>query len=539
MIELKRRNLRDPFWQQADIRTPDYDVEALAEATAEDPRWLHIGPGNIFRGYIAWLQHDLLNRGETDRGIIAMSPSDPEKLHHMIDTWDLLTLRVITEPDRAPDLEIIGSVTDGVAAAEPDGWARALAIARHPGLQIISYTITEKGYNLRDMDGHYTPTAAKDLEDGPRCPSHTMATTAALLLERYRHGGHPITLVSMDNFTHNGDNLRDRVLEVAEAWLARGYVDDGFIAWLKDGARVDFPITVIDKIVPRPDPNVGRELEAKGIGRAIPITTSKGSEVAPYVNTERPQYLLIEDRFANGRPPLEHAGVIFAERETVDAFEKMKVQTCLNPLHTALAVTGCLLGHPSIAACMEDPGLVGLIRTIGYDEGLPVAVDPGVVDPKDFLDEVVNVRLPNPHTPDTPQRIAMDTSQKVGIRYGQTIQAYRRDPDRDPSTLRAIPAAIALWLRYLLGTDDEGLPMTLSSDPMIPDLQQTLTGLCWDDPDSLDEEAVSKILRNRGIFDTDLVEDGVAPAILSTLRQLLQGKGSVRRYLDETWATEA
>ena len=60
--------------------------------------------------------------------------------------------------------------------------------------------------------------------------------------------------------------------------------------------------------------------------------------------------MVIEDRFPNGRPPLEKAGVYMADRETVNNVEKMKVTTCLNPLHTALAVYGCLLGYDSIAA---------------------------------------------------------------------------------------------------------------------------------------------------------------------------------------------
>jgi len=44
------------------------------------------------------------------------------------------------------------------------------------------------------------------------------------------------------------------------------------------------------------------------------------------------------------------------------------------------------------------------------------------LSPKDFVDEVINVRIPNPFMPDTPQRIATDTSQKVGIRYGTCLE---------------------------------------------------------------------------------------------------------------------
>ena len=44
-----------------------------------------------------------------------------------------------------------------------------------------------------------------------------------------------------------------------------------------------------------------------------------------------------------------------------------------------------------------------------------MVTDPGILSPEAFVDEVINVRIPNPFMPDTPQRIATDTSQKVGI----------------------------------------------------------------------------------------------------------------------------
>ena len=80
-----------------------------------------------------------------------------------------------------------------------------------------------------------------------------------------------------------------------------------------------------------------------------PITTSRGTFIAPFVNAEIPQYLVIEDIFPEGRPPLEEAGVYMTDRDTVNKVEKMKVTTCLNPLHTALAVFGCLLGDKKIS----------------------------------------------------------------------------------------------------------------------------------------------------------------------------------------------
>ena len=113
-------------------------------------------------------------------------------------------------------------------------------------------------------------------------------------------------------------------------------------------------------------------------------------------------YLIMEDHFPNGRPKFEKAGVFLTDRATVDKADTMKVTTCLNPLHTSLAIMGCLLGYRSIAEEMKDPDLSLLVSEIGYNEGLPVVESPGIIDPKIFLEEVITVRFSNPNIPDMP-----------------------------------------------------------------------------------------------------------------------------------------
>ena len=129
----------------------------------------------------------------------------------------------------------------------------------------------------------------------------------------------------------------------------------------------------------------------------------KNTYVVAFVNAEECEYLVIEDSFPNGRPALEKGGFIFTDRETVNKTERMKVCTCLNPLHTSLAVFGCLLGFHRISDEMNDADLKRLVEIIGYNEGLPVVTDPGILNPKEFIDTVLNVRIPNPFMPDTPQ----------------------------------------------------------------------------------------------------------------------------------------
>jgi fructuronate reductase len=263
--------------------------------------------------------------------------------------------------------------------------------------------------------------------------------------------------------------------------------------------------------------------------------TSKNTYVAPFVNAEETQYLVIENAFPNGRPALEKAGVLFADKETVDRVEKMKVCTCLNPLHTSLAVFGCLLGYTRISEEMKDGDLVKLIEGVGYREGLPVVTDPGIIKPRDFIDQVIKVRLPNPFMPDAPQRIAMDSSLKIPIRFGETIKAYK-STGKSLADLKLIPLVFAGWLRYLLGIDDKGNPFEVSPDPNYETLKAALSGIAMGQTVSQGltspfHAKLEPILSNKAYFAVNLYEAGLGERVEELFAQMLTGPGAVRKTL--------
>jgi len=206
----------------------------------------------------------------------------------------------------------------------------------------------------------------------------------------------------------------------------------------------------------------------------------------------------------------------------------MKVCTCLNPLHTCLAIYGCILGHTLIADEMKDEELASFITKMGYEEGMPFVVDPGVIEPKQFLEEVLTARLPNPFMPDTPQRIATDTSQKLSIRFGETIKAYIA-AGKDPSELKLIPLVQAGWLRYLIGVDDEGKAFELSPDPLLPAMQEKLKGITLGG--DFNDEQLQPILSDASIFGVDLYECGLANKVIGYFRELIAAPGAVRATL--------
>ncbi len=313
-------------------------------------------------------------------------------------------------------------------------------------LQLASFTITEKGYSLNDSQGLPLPDVLADFTGGPKTSVSCMGKVAALLYHRFTKGGLPIAMVSMDNCSHNGDKLKTAITAFAEKWVENNLVEPEFLTYVTSN-KVSFPWTMIDKITPRPNTSVEELLKKDGVQDLDPVITGKHTYVAPFVNSEECEYLVIEDVFPNGRPALEKSGFIFTDRETVDKVERMKVCTCLNPLHTALAVFGCLLDYKLIAEEMKDSTLKTLVERLGYQEGLPVVMDPGILNPKEFLDTVLGIRIPNPFMPDTPQRIATDTSQKLSIRYGETIKAYEKSSTLQTSDLKMIPLVFAGWLR--------------------------------------------------------------------------------------------
>ena len=178
-------------WQSAGIKLPDYDVQAVSEKAKKHPVWAHFGAGNLFRGYVAMLQQSLLNHGLADRGVIAVDTSaDGELTRRVYLPHDNLTLRITLRGDGSTDAEIAAAVAEAVRAdfSDADCLCRLREIFRSPSLQMVSFTITEKGYALRAADGKLLPEVEADLKNGPDRAANVMAKAAALLLERFRAG---------------------------------------------------------------------------------------------------------------------------------------------------------------------------------------------------------------------------------------------------------------------------------------------------------------------------------------------------------------
>ncbi len=533
MAVLTKAGLEDRAWQALGIKLPGFDIQAMIGRTVASPIWIHIAPSNLYRGMIAPLEQGLLESGAVECGMIAVETHDKQVIDDIYRPHDNLSVRVVMYPDGRNDLMVVANVADAVFAdanGSPEGWRRTLECFSKESLQLVSITCTEKGYNTDN------PLAEADYGNGPAAPKHIMAKVAAFAYYRYKNCGAPVAFVSMDNVSENGQKFSSAVMAFAREWVRRGFLDAGFLEYLED--RVTFPWTMIDRITPRPAENVRQMLEDRGVEGMEVITTDKGTVIAPFVNTEHVSYLVMEDSFPNGRPPLEEAGVIFCDSsEAVARYERMKVGTCLNPIQTTLCIFGCLLNHGHIYDTIADPLLKELVYRQSYHEALPVVVHPGQIQPAEFLREVLEERLPNPNIPDTPARIITDTSQKVGVRYGGTIIAH----GDNARNLKYIPLAIAGWCRYLMGIDDDGREMNYnpgadppwnrwSPDHMLEHLTRCISDIQLGRPEAV-ADRLRPILSDEGLFGVDLYHVGLGGKIEVYFKEMMAGPGAVRGTL--------
>ena len=144
--ELKNREQ----WEKAGIELPKFDREAMKAATKEAPQWVHFGAGNIFRAFPAALQQKLLNEGIEKTGIVVAEGYDYEIIKKAYQPQDDLSLLVTLKANGTIEKTVIGSLAESLTVDRYDesDWARLQEVFASSTLQMVSFTITEKGYSI-------------------------------------------------------------------------------------------------------------------------------------------------------------------------------------------------------------------------------------------------------------------------------------------------------------------------------------------------------------------------------------------------------
>ncbi|SLN47104.1 Mannitol 2-dehydrogenase [Pseudoruegeria aquimaris] len=451
---------------------------------------VHIGPGAFFRAFNAVFTEEAMAAEGGDWGITAVSLRSATARDQLAPQGGAYTSVTLSEAGNRA--QVIGAIAEVLVA--PEAPEAVLAAMADPAARIVSLTITEKGYCHSPSTGRLRldhPDIAHDLVN-PAAPRSAIGFIVEALARRRAAGVAPFTVLSCDNLPANGRLARGVTLDFARAR------DDGLAAWIE--AEVPFPATMVDRITPATtEADVAALAEAEGY-----------HDPACVVHEAFRQWV-IEDRFAQGRPAWEAAGVQFVRN--VEAHETMKLR-CLNGTHSTLAYLGYLAGLETIADAAHDPLFSALLQKLWAEEILPTVPPPEGEDLPAYTaallaryrDRALRHRL---------WQIAMDGSQKLPQRLLGTI-ADRRAPGALP---RGLCLAVAGWMRYVGGIDETGAPIDVR-DPLADRLKAA------SDAAGSAEGKVAALLAFREIFPKELAEDPTFRAALCDAYRDLADKGA-------------
>ncbi len=397
---------------------------------------VHLGIGAFHRAHQAVFMDRVLTRDGGDWAICGVSLRRPDVAEQMNPQDGLYT--VLSRDAAADTFQVVGSVKQVLCAPQDPGLVLDTLAA--PSTRIVTLTVTEKGYCHDPATGRLRldhPDIAHDLAN-PKAPRTAPGFLAAALARRRAAGTPPFTVLCCDNLPTNGRVAGGIVTALAQAQ------DQALGDWI--AAEVPFPCTMVDRIVP-----AITERECTLVNEALGVEDRAAVVTEPFIQW------VVEDRFAHGRPDLAAAGVEVVG--DVVPYETMKIRL-LNGSHSTLAYLGFLAGHAHIRDAMRDPAFVALLRLLMDRTVTPTLDVPAGYDVADYKETLLQ-RFANPTLAHTTYQIAMDGSQKLPQRFLETLQVcLERDIDFAPLSL-----ALAGWMRYVMGTDEEGEAIAVQ-DPM-------------------------------------------------------------------------
>jgi fructuronate reductase len=409
---------------------PQYSREKVSNGI------VHLGSGGFHRGHQAVYTDELLASGDTRWGITGASLRS-RSVHDKLAPQDFL-YTVQAQDERANSLRVIGSISNVLVLTQPGQLATLTKLIADPATQVVTLTITEKGYcqnHQGDLDETH-PDIAHDLRN-PHVPRSAAGILALGLIQRMNRGAGPLTVLSCDNLVANGTVTRN----VVES-MVRQYSPETS-SWLAD--NLSFPSSMVDRIVPRTNAEDIAMFEAK-----------TGYTDTGLVICEPFSQWVIENRFAGSRPAWEVAGAQFVDK--VAPFEQAKLRL-LNATHSALAYLGLLAGYEHVHQAIADPALAGFIQRLMDTEIAPAIRWPAGMDPARYKASILK-RFANSAIPYRTDQVAADGSQKLPQRIYPTIEQRLRDR----ASISGLCLVVAGWLRCLKGRADDAESISIN-DP--------------------------------------------------------------------------
>lgn len=448
----------------AGVQRPAYDRAAL------QPGILHLGLGAFHRAHQAVASDAALEAGDPRWGIAAVAMRSRDLLTRLRAQDGLYS--VMAGDGESEETRVVGALCR--LWHLQDDRAEIMALVASPVLQILTLTVTEKGYGHVPGTGRLdpgNPAVAQDLAGG--MPAQSIPGLLCDILARRARTNLPLTVLCCDNMETNGRTLAALVHEMAAARAPQ------IQAWIAENVR--FPSSMVDRIVPAATAETQAAAAARlGLSDRAPLATEAFSQ------------WVIEDDFATPRPDWERAGVTFVA--DIAPWQRMKL-ALLNGPHSAIAYLGQMLDLETVDASMADPLLSRFVRALMEAEILPAISVPAGADANHYIDSLLK-RFANPGLHHRTEQIAMDGSQKIPVRWVPVIEASLAAGHLP----RRLCFCIAVWCRYLAGRSEAGRALTIN-DPLGDSLRATLADA------QTPGDAALALLARREVFPVALAEN--------------------------------
>jgi len=458
------------------------------------PGIVHLGLGQFAKAHLACYMDSVMNLDGGDWRIVGASLQSLTAVERLQPQDNLFT--VTSQSADVTEIRVIGSLSE-VIAISAGGRERLLDRLTDPSIHIVSLTVTEKGYYLNaagELDFSH-PDIRADLL-APDQPITAVGWIVLAAKHRQAMGVSPFTVLSLDNLIGNGRVLRHVVLAFANR------IDSNLAAYIE--SQVAFPCSMVDRIVPALD-----------VDAVTSTKQSIGMVDEACVLTESFSQWVVEDRFVSSRPAWEKAGVVFCD--DIASFETMKLRL-LNGAHSSLAYIGILLGHQTVADCMNDATLRPFVESLMRTEIQPEVVPPSGFDLDPYIDQLLE-RFSNPHLRHRCAQIAMDGSQKIPQRLLPLLEE-RLSRGR---CVQRLVFVLATWMIFVQ-----------QQQPLLDPLSLKLKALA---DGTNDVGLVSALLKSSNVFSKGLQSStalhSALAAAISDIRQL-----GVRRALTRCLKSE-
>ena len=436
-LQLNSRNL--PRLQN--VKVPTYQRKNVKQGI------VHVGVGGFHRAHLAVYVDTLLeNFNVRDWSIcgVDLQPFASPMRDALGKQDNLYTIMECAAEGNSA--RVVGSITDYLFA--PDNSEAVIAKMAHPDTHIVSMTVTESGYYVNEnthelMVDH--PDIAADLA-GVQPPRTVFGYLYAAMARRYAAGLRPFTVMSCDNMQKNGDISRNMLLAFAQ------HQDPEVAQWIANNGA--FPNSMVDRITPRTkDADKVSLAENFGVQDEWPVVTEVFNQ------------WVLEDKFVDGRPPFEKAGVqVVPSVEKVEEYELIKLRL-LNASHSAMGYAGYLSGFTYIHEVIAHPVFRKYIFNMMQEEVKPLLPQIPGVSVDDYCETLLG-RFSNPTLKDELPRICLGGSGKIP----QFIMPSIAEQIQAGGPLKRLTLCAAAWFRYLNGIDEHGRPFKLD-DPMAEELQ--------------------------------------------------------------------